>query len=247
MTEKKKPFPFPELSEDPTKIFDEPLKLIDSVKAVIQSFDIKIKQFDTSFDKLDSVLVSPADIASLPPGPMLPTSTKEEDHLSYEGQSDVSYCIECAVKHSQTAKVLMREAVQRAQAGSPSSDGVQEKVRGVIEELSGYENDTMTVKNEKVASLNDLGRNLRKFIYMTNAEVGGASIENLREIKDMIDKLVDATYQVRANDECIACTTEDLCGGNIECIEFVEEAAKNVNDPDEFKRILSEARKKYGK
>jgi len=171
---------------------------------------------------------------------------KEGSHLSYGGQSEVDYCLECSVKHSQTAKVLMREALQRAEATSPSSLGVQEKIRGVVEELVGMEDDTDTVKNEKVSTLNSLSRTLRKFIYANKAEIGVASLEDLREIKDMVDKLVDATYAVRMSEECIGCKVENLCGANVECVEFVEKAAKNVKDQEEFRKILDQARQKYG-
>ena len=172
---------------------------------------------------------------------------KSHTHLSYEGQSKLDYCVECCSKHSQTAKVLIREAIQRAQADSPSSPGVLEKVRRAVDELMGFDDDSDTVKNEKVSTLNSLSRTLRKFIYAKKAEIGGASLEDLREIKDMMDKLVDATYQVRMSEECIGCTVEELCGGNLECVEFVERAAKNVKDPVEFRKILKEAREKYGR
>ena len=170
---------------------------------------------------------------------------KSHTHLSYEGQSKLDYCVECCLKHSQTAKVLLREAIQRAEAGSPSDPGVVEKVRGVVEELSGFEDDTTTVKNDKVTALNSLSRNLRKFIYSTKAEIGGARIEDLRDIKDMTDKLVDASYQVMASEECIGCTVEELCGGNLECVEFIEKAALGVKDPEEFQKIIRQARERY--
>lgn len=175
---------------------------------------------------------------------------KSHTHLSYEGQSELSYCVECGVKHSQTAKVLMREAIQRAEAASPSSIGVMEKVRGVVEELCGFEDDTEQTgpdQNMEVTSLNTAARSLRKFIYTTRAEVGGASLEDLHEIKSMVDKLVDKTYRVRLNEQCIGCTVEELCGGNLECVEFVERAASSVKDPAEFQRVLSEARERYGR
>ena len=165
----------------------------------------------------------------------------------YEGQSDLDYCISCSIKHSQTAKVLMREALQRAEAGDPSLEGVQEKVRGVVEELCGLEDDTDTVESEMVTTLNTLSRELRKFIYTTGAEVGKASIEHLRDIKDMVNKLVDAAYQVRESEECVGCTVESICGGNIECVEFVEESIRGVKAPEAIRNVLVEARERYGR
>lgn len=182
---------------------------------------------------------------------------KEHSHLSYEGQSKLSYCLECLQKHGQGGKIQMREAVQRAEAGSPSDPGVQEKVRGVVEELIGFELDSdqrpppgiprdMWHVNENVSELNSSARLLRKIIYGKGAEVGTASLEDLREIKGFIDGLVDATYQVRASEECIGCTIESVCGVNVECVEFVQKAVKDVKDPIQVRKILRQARERYG-
>lgn len=129
---------------------------------------------------------------------------------SFEGQSAVDYCIECAVKHSQTAKVLMREALQRANAGDPALPGVMEKVRGVTEELCGLEDDTSTVDNKRVVSLNTMARELRKTIYTSGAELGTAKTEDLEKIKKMTDVLVEATYLVRGAEECPNCDLDGL-------------------------------------
>ena len=165
---------------------------------------------------------------------------------SFKGQTDLSYCLECCQKHSVTAKVLMREALQRAEAGKPGKAGVQEKVRGVVEELCGFEDDTMTVSNEMVSALNTSARELRKFIYAKGAEMGKASLEDLREIKGMVDKLVEASYTVRAAEECPACNVEEICGGDVECMQFLIEAAEKSKTDDEWKSFLKEARSRYG-
>ena len=134
-------------------------------------------------------------------------------HLSYEGQSELEYCVECALKHSQTAKVLMREALQRAEADNPQTEGVKEKVRGVVEELSGMEDDTKAEKNERVIQLNSAVREIRKYIFSTQAEIGGADLDSLKEIKQKLDGLVDETYEVREEEEpCPTCIIESSRG-----------------------------------
>jgi len=184
-----------------------------------------------------------------PPEPEVPPTErrvygKEAKH--FEGQTDLEYCIECAIKHSQTAKVLMREGLQRAEAGGPGLEGVKEKVRGVVEELCGLEDDTTTVKNESVTTLNTMARELRKFIYTQDAEMGKASLEDLREIKGMVDKLVEASYTVRAAEECPACNVEEICGGDVECMQFLIEAADKAGSEEEWAELLREARSRYG-
>jgi len=165
---------------------------------------------------------------------------------SFKDQSDVDYCIECSVKHSQTAKVLMREALQRAEAGDPSLEGVKEKVRGVVLEICGMEDDTTTVMSEMVVMLNVSARELRKFIYTTGAELGKASIGDLREIKGMIDDLVEASYTVRAAEDCAACNVESICGGDVECMQFLIDAANKVETSEEWESFLKEAKERYG-
>lgn len=232
----------PELPLDPLEALESFDSVLTGVQNVVDTLDGRLGQIDMVTSEIDKKYRS-TDVSRF----VERAKPKEHSRLSYEGQSELDYCVECAVKHSQTAKVLMREALQRAEASSPSAKGVQEKVRGVVEELVGMEDDTDTVKNEKVSTLNSLARSLRKFIYVKEAEVGGARIEDLREIKDMVDKLVDATYQIRVSEQCIGCTVEELCGGNVECVEFVEKAAKNVKDPEEFRNIIRQAREKYGR
>ena len=235
--EERRKGPLPELPINPLEALENFDSMLNRVQQTVDLIDGKVGQVDEALVTMDKRFMLPRLIEKVKPKP--------HAHLSYEGQSNVDYCVECLTKHGQTAKVLMREALQRAKAELPSDPGVLEKVRGAVEELVGFEDDSDTVKSEKVSTLNSLSRTLRKFIYAKRAEIGDASLEDLREIKDMVDKLVDATYDVRISDECIGCTVEELCGGNLECVEFIEKAAKTVKDPREFRKILREAREKY--
>ena len=160
-------------------------------------------------------------------------------HMSFEGQSKVSYCLECSEKHGQTAKVLLREALQRATADGPDSEGVVEKVRGVVEELSGFEDDTNTVENPKVSVLNNMAREIRKSIYASQAELGGATIDTLQEIKTSIDQLVDETYIVRQTEECPTCKIK------VKAEEVVEKAVEKAPSLDEYGKSVSEKRRQF--
>lgn len=127
-------------------------------------------------------------------------------HLSYEGQTKESYCIECSEKHGQTGKVFMREGLQRAEVcGDGSCEGVIEKVRGTLEELAGIEADTQSTQNEDVIRINSHARDIRKHIFTIRAELGQASIDQLQEIKSMVDLLVDEIYEVRQKVDCPQC------------------------------------------
>ena len=166
-------------------------------------------------------------------------------HLSYEGQTKESYCVECAEKHGQTAKVFMREGLQRAEVcGNGSCEGVLEKVRGVLEELAGIEADTQTTENKDVTALNAIAREVRKHIFSIQAEIGQASIEQLQEAKEMIDFLVDKTYEVRQKVDCPTCKIK--VRQDIEKPEKpdLEQYGKSV--ADRRKQLMDEIRSEIG-
>lgn len=164
-------------------------------------------------------------------------------HLSYPGQSQLDYCIECAVKHGQTSKVLMREALQRALSDGGSSEGVKEKIQGIVGELSGFEDDTNSIENANVKELNDMARDLRKHIYLTKAEIGGADLNVLEDIKKRIDDLVSRIYTIREEEEiCVSCV-DWLCYGNEECKKFLADAAA-TGDKNKFFQAVEEAKKR---
>ena len=237
MAKEKKRLPeLPFETPDPLEALEAFDSMINELDSTVKGIDGRIGEMDRKVGEIDKRFTVPT-----LPKPVTPKLRKAHSHAPYTGKLD--YCVECAIKHSQTAKVLMREALQRAAAGSPADEGVQEKVRGVVEELSGLEDDTNTVREDMVRDLNTATRTLRKYIYATRAEIGEVSFDQLKEIKGMVDQLVDAAYKVRKS--CIACMVEELCGGNLECVEFLERAYKKAKSPEEFKEFISEAREKY--
>jgi len=162
-------------------------------------------------------------------------------HLSFEGQSKVSYCLECGEKHGNTAKVFLREALQRATVDGPESEGVMEKVRGIVEELTGYEADTNVEATlyPKIASLNSMARELRKSIFASQAEIGGATMDDLEQIKKDIDHLVDETYNARQTEECPTCKIKEKTEDAAE--KIIEEAF----DLSIYGKAASEKRRQF--
>jgi len=160
-------------------------------------------------------------------------------HLSYEGQTKESYCIECAEKHGQTAKVYMREGLQRAEAcNCTNSEGVLEKVRGVLEELAGIEADTQTTENEEVTALNTVAREIRKQIFAMQAEIGQANMDQLHALSEVISRLVDKTYEVRQKVDCPTCKI------NIQQ-EPAAEPQRQAGSLDDYVKRTSEKRRQY--
>ena len=162
-------------------------------------------------------------------------------HLSYEGQTKTSYCVECAEKHGQTAKVLLREALQRAVSDGSDSEGVVEKVRDVVEELAGYETDTNVDAKlyPKISMLNNMAREIRKSIYASQAEIGGATMDILEQVKKDLDHLVEETYNVRQTEECPTCKIE------VKTEEVAEKTVKKAPSLDEYGKSVSEKRRQF--
>lgn len=166
-------------------------------------------------------------------------------------QALIDWCIECSVKHGQTGKVFMREALQRAEAEGAHSERVKERVRGVIEELSGLEADTNTVKNDDVRKLNKTTRKLRKYIYKTQAEIGGADMDTLKEIKMMVDMLVDQIYKTREKlEECPTCVLPEYEMSEEQIETFAEEEYETLKEdqkPDytKYGAKIAEKRRKF--
>jgi len=130
----------------------------------------------------------------------------------------------------------MREGLQRAEVDGSNSEGVIEKVKGVVEELTGFEADTETVENPEVSAINAEAREIRKFIYASKAEIGGASTEILQEIKKKIDGLVDAVYILRQKEECPTCKIKKL-------EEEEQEPQEKPMDLSEYGKTASEKRR----
>ena len=158
----------------------------------------------------------PEVFSALPKMPEAPVPRKGES---------VRYCGECLSKHSGTAKVLLREAVQRAEADGVSNEGVQEKVRDVVAEFGGAEYDSSSVANERIRALDQRMRTLRRKIQNTGLEVGRGSMEDLRMVASEVDAFRNAVYESLKEEAMYGC--EDLSGDEkVKCIEAVKEFAE---------------------
>jgi len=109
------------------------------------------------------------------------------------GVSEEHYCYDCASKHLGTAKILLREALQRAVKGEPR-EAVLEKVRGAYEELMGAEDDTQSLSDERTKQINSMIRDTRKWFYDTGVIVESDK-DKIAEALRRVDKLNDEVYK----------------------------------------------------
>jgi hypothetical protein len=96
-------------------------------------------------------------------------------------------------KHLGTAKVLIREALQRAEKGEPK-EAVLGKVRGAYEELMGAEDDSQALNDERIRALNSQTRELRKWFFDSGVLVDADKTKIVEAMK-RISTLNDAVYK----------------------------------------------------
>jgi hypothetical protein len=108
------------------------------------------------------------------------------------GVSEEHYCYDCASKHLGTAKVLLREALQRAVKGEPK-EAILEKVRGAYEELMGAEDDTQALSDERTRQINAMIRDVRKWFYDTGVIVD-TDQNKIAEALSKVDMLNNEVY-----------------------------------------------------
>jgi len=122
-----------------------------------------------------------------------PTPSSLKSHIATPpGVSEEHYCYDCASKHLGTAKVLLREALQRAVKGEPK-EAILEKVRGAYEELMGAEDDTQALSDERTKQINSMIRDIRKWFYDSGVIV--STDKNLiSEALSKVDRLNNEVY-----------------------------------------------------
>jgi hypothetical protein len=174
-----------------------------------------------------------------------PTATSEapEGHMAPPpGMPAEHYCLECASKHVGTAKILLREALQRAEKGEPP-ELVLEKVRGAYEELMGAEDDTMSVSDEGIRKLNSMIRDLRKWFFTTGAIVkpdknliaeAYARMSQLNntvygEYAKRLEKAIESMERVEAKMEALKEAVKAR-GGKGESVEALERAEAKLKE-----------------
>jgi hypothetical protein len=134
----------------------------------------------------------------LGPSPVLTqvfsTSSGERSHIATPpGVSEEHYCLTCLSKHLGTAKILIREALQRAEKGEPR-EAVLEKVRGAYEELMGAEDDSQALSDERIRQINSQIRDLRHWFFDTGVIVEPDK-NKIAEALGRISKLNDEVYK----------------------------------------------------
>jgi hypothetical protein len=134
----------------------------------------------------------------LGPSPVLtqvlsPTSGARSHIATPSGVSEEHYCLTCLSKHLGTAKILLREALQRAEKGEPK-EAVLEKIRGAYEELMGAEDDSQALSDERIRQINSQIRDLRHWFFNTGV-IADTDKNRIAEALSRVSKLNDEVYK----------------------------------------------------
>jgi hypothetical protein len=122
------------------------------------------------------------------------SQSSSQSHIATPpGVDEEHYCLDCMSKHLGTAKILIREALQRVDADEPK-EAILGKVRGAYEELMGAEDDSQALSDERIRALNAQTRELRKWFF-DNGVLVDADKAKIVEAMSRISKLNDAVYQ----------------------------------------------------
>jgi gas vesicle protein len=110
-----------------------------------------------------------------------------------QGVSEEHYCLDCCSKHLGTAKILLREALQRADKGEPK-EAILAKVRGAYEELMGAEDDSQALSDERIRQLNSMIRDTRKWFFNSGV-ITEVDKSKIVEAFNKVSKLNDEVYK----------------------------------------------------
>jgi hypothetical protein len=162
--------------------------IIDLIALFIENAPVRISE-----DRLRELLGPNPAIKEFLSPVQPPTPSSEKSHIATPpGVSEEHYCYDCASKHLGTAKVLLREALQRAVKGEPK-EAILEKVRGAYEELMGAEDDTQALSDERTRQINSMIRDVRKWFYDSGVIV--STDKNLiSEALSKVDRLNNEVY-----------------------------------------------------
>lgn len=120
--------------------------------------------------------------------------------MSFAYHDREEYCFECMEKHLQIAKVLLGEALQRAEEKGTKHESTYERIRKAITELAGFETDTNGQANEKIQKLNSLARKLRKDVFSKKLAIGLGTKEDIADFRRSVDGMLNDVYAIIEKD-----------------------------------------------
>jgi len=152
--------------------------------------------------------------------------------VSFQGQSRVSYCLECLQKHSYKALGLAEEALSFSRPKGEITEPAREKIRKAIKELVTAEDDLGVESrdeeiNNRLKNIGIMMRDIRKWAWSVNLPTTQKDIayveelvNRLRYLAEYVDATAELYYKKFPEEECPVCKIVD------ELEEFIKEKKK---------------------
>jgi len=191
---------------DTLKRIDPRVEVVSKIRSTAYAGEFYMYEVKVPKDKVD-VLRSAITHSSVPKS----VQTNPESGRTFEGQSDEFYCIECVEGHTMASLTEMRHALDRYRTAGKMTEGVTEKVRVSIAELTGINEDVKSTKDASpevkrgLEEILDEVRWIRKEYGMSGKGLtrGYGNLEDLEELRNRIFILQSKAYALV--EQCPAC------------------------------------------
>jgi hypothetical protein len=145
-------------------------------------------------------------LGARPPSPSSP-GPKPESGKSYSGQTSEAYCVECVEGHTMKSLTELRHAIDRYRTSGEMNEGVVEKVRVSIGELTGIDEDVKNVENAKPEVKQALNKILDKARWIRKEyglggkglTAGRGDMKDLEQLRNDVGELQVESYQLIKN------------------------------------------------
>jgi len=173
------------------------------VDVAVKQIDAKVKTVEMKATSIDRKFTFPP-LRPVQKQPVTKTlEEKPESGKTFEGQSDVAYCLECVEGHTMDALTEMRHAIDRFRTAGKMTEGVTEKVRVAISAIQGIKEDVKTTKNASpdvkkgLDDILDEVRWVRKEFGISGGLTRGlGSMEDLEELRERIAAMNLKAYKL---------------------------------------------------
>jgi len=126
--------------------------------------------------------------------------SQPKGQVSYEGQTAENYCLECLSKHYGAAVRLLEEARDFSMREGKVTPEARRKIRKVIEELAGSEDDLGVESRDKefnqmLEKIRDKQRELRKWLWSSRLPTVEEDVSKIDEVIGKAKELTGLVYQ----------------------------------------------------
>ena len=179
-------------------------RLRENLQSLLEEAKSELPLIEPSAASVPLTAESPEKTPSLPQTTVVPSFIKPSSGKSYTGQTSEGYCVECVEGHTMASITELRHAIDRYRTSGQMNEGVVEKVRVAIAELTGIDEDVKDVKaatsevQEGLGKIVDKARWIRKEYGVGGRALtaGQGSLQDLEQLRNEVGNLQLESYQL---------------------------------------------------